>query len=471
MRFPSSASALLFVAAFLRTREAYAETAVAVDAEAVDYTQVDLNTLTNDELAAICTDRGFELVFELDDATEESLEYTHEDYVDAARECLKLEAEMEAFYEENPEMLREMEEERERMMKEQEELEQKLKEAQDKLDKRKAKKAPEGGAFVKKAKEGEEAGDDDAARECLKLEAEMEAFYEENPEMLREMEEERERMMKEQEELEQKLKEAQDKLDKRKAKKAPEGGAFVKKAKEGEEAGDDEIDATIDNNQVTNEESQKDNQKDELPADDEVIDLDNIMNEVIESQQTKDEHSNDGTKAEPKDTSSAEVDSAPSITASTSDDGLIIEFKEVYAEFCEKVRQDFATIANIVVPKPLRGPLKEGLRKGFSIAKDASSDILGRVKSSGLYDKVKQDLIRIVDIVVPQAAREPLRKGLKTGVKIAKDGAIKGADMAKRYGAALLEKGMASYKKIQQEQEERREREQKEAAEGATAAA
>ena len=393
MRFPSSASALLFVAAFLRTREAYAETAVAVDAEAVDYTQVDLNTLTNDELAAICTDRGFELVFELDDATEESLEYTHEDYVDAARECLK-------------------------------------------------------------------------------LEAEMEAFYEENPEMLREMEEERERMMKEQEELEQKLKEAQDKLDKRKAKKAPEGGAFVKKAKEGEEAGDDEIDATIDNNQVTNEESQKDNQKDELPADDEVIDLDNIMNEVIEeSQQTKDEHSNDGTKAEPKDTSSAEVDSAPSITASTSDDGLIIEFKEVYAEFCEKVRQDFATIANIVVPKPLRGPLKEGLQKGFSIAKDASSDILGRVKSSGLYDKVKQDVIRIVDIVVPQAAREPLRKGLKTGVEIAKDGAIKGADMAKRYGSALLEKGMATYKKIQQEQEERREREQKEAAEGATAAA
>ena len=393
MRFPSSASALLFVASLLRAREAYAETAVAVDAEAVDYSQVDLNTLTNDELVAICTDRGFELVFEQDDATEEPLEYTHEDYVDAARECLK-------------------------------------------------------------------------------LEAEMEAFYEGNPEMLREMEEERERMIKEQEELEQKLKEAQDKLDERKAKKAPDGGAFVKKAKGGEEAGDDEIDATIDNNHVTNEESQKENQKDELPADDEVIDLDDIMNEVIEEgQQTKDEDSTDGTKAEPKDTSSAEVDSAPSITASTSDDGLIIEFKEVYAEFCEKVRRDFATIANIVVPKPLRGPLKEGLQKGLSIAKDASSDILSRVRSSGLYDKVKQDVIRIVDIVVPQAAREPLRKGLKTGIKIAKDGAIKGADMAKRYGSALLEKGMATYKKIQQEQEERREREQKEVAEGATAAA
>uniref|UniRef100_A0A7S0FH67 Uncharacterized protein n=1 Tax=Minutocellus polymorphus TaxID=265543 RepID=A0A7S0FH67_9STRA len=129
-------------------------------------------------------------------------------------------------------------------------------------------------------------------------------------------------------------------------------------------------------------------------------------------------------------------------------------------------------IVNIAVPKPLRGPLKEGLQKGYTIAKDASSKILVKVKSSGLYEKVTQDVIRIVDIVVPQAAREPLRKGLKTGVKIAKDGAIKGADIAKRYGSALLEKGMATYKRIQQEQEERRERDQKEAApEGATAAA
>ena len=88
--------------------------------------------------------------------------------------------------------------------------------------------------------------------------------------------------------------------------------------------------------------------------------------------------------------------------------------------------------------------------------------------SSDLYTKVKEDAIRIFDIIVPQSARGPLREGLKTGVKMAKDGAIKGADMAKRYGSALLEKGMATYKKIQQEQEERKRREQQEAAEGTT---
>mmetsp|Transcript_18069 Transcript_18069/g.51736 ORF Transcript_18069/g.51736 Transcript_18069/m.51736 type:complete len:405 (-) Transcript_18069:270-1484(-) len=404
MRFPSAASTLLFVASCLLARAVYAEAAVAADAEgqAVDYTQIDLTTLTNDELVAICTDRGFELVFDLDDATEEPLVYAHEDYVDAARECLKLEAEMDAFYEENPDMLGEMEEERVRMMKEQEELEQKLKEAQDKLDKEKARQSSDSSAFVKKTKQEEATGGDE----------------------------------------------------------------------------------TDDNDNVSNEESKKDNRKDdELTADDEVIDLDDIMNEVIEeSQKTKADHPNDGTEAEPKEATSAatnessETNSAPSSIASTgsseADDGLIIEFKEVYAEFCEKLKQDFEMIVNIAVPKPLRGPLKEGLQKGYTIAKDASSKILVKVKSSGLYEKVTQDVIRIVDIVVPQAAREPLRKGLKTGVKIARDGAIKGADIAKRYGSALLEKGMATYKRIQQEQEERRERDQKEAApEGATAAA
>ena len=388
MRFPSAASALLFIASYVNVREAYAEatTTVATDADqAIDYTQIDLTELSNDELVAICTDRGFELVFELDDATEEPLEYSHEDYVGAARECLKLEMEMEKFYDENPDMLKEMEQERERMLREQEELEQKLKEAQGKLNTEKAKKTPDGNAFVKKAEQGGE-----------------------------------------------------------------------------EKTDEDETEAP------PPETSKKDNQKGELTSDDEVIDLDNdIMNEVIEeSQKEKAEQSVDDREEEP---SEAQTDAPTSISSATAtDDGLIIEFKEVYAEFCAKVKQDFETIANIVVPKPLRGPLKEGLNKGYTIAKDASSKILVKVTSSGLYEKVKGDAIRIFDIIVPQSAREPLREGIKTGVKMAKDGAIKGADMAKRYGSALLEKGMATYKKIQQEQEERKRREQQEAAEGTT---
>lgn len=387
MRFPSAASALLFIASYVNVRETYAEaTAVATDADqAIDYTRIDLTKLSNDELVAICTDRGFELVFELDDATEEPLEYSHEDYVDAARECLKLEMEMEAFYGENPDMLKEMEQERERMLKEQEELEQKLKEAQGKLDTEKAKKTSGGNAFVKKAEQEKE-----------------------------------------------------------------------------EKTGEDETVAP------PPETSKKENQKDELTSDDEVIDLDDdIMNEVIEeSQKEKAEQSVDDTEEEP---SEAQNDAPASISSATAtDNGLIIEFKEVYAEFCAKVKQDFETIANIVVPKPLRGPLKDGLNKAYTIAKDASSKILVKVKASGLYEKVKEDAIRIFDIIVPQSARGPLREGLKTGVKMAKDGAIKGADMAKRYGSALLEKGMATYKKIQQEQEERKRREQQEAAGGNT---
>jgi len=414
MRFPSAASAVLFVASSVAVGGAYAEaTTVATDADqAVDYTQIDLSELTNDELVAICTDRGFELVFELDDASEEPLEYTHEDYIDAARECLKLEAEMDAFYEENPEMVREMKEERERMLKEQEELEQKLREAQDKLEKEKAKKKSDGIA---------------------------------------------------------------------------DGGAFVKKGAQEEEilVGGDDTDApplpgTSERN-MSSEKSSKENRKDELSSEDEIIDLDDdTMNEVIaESRNTKANQSSDGTEEEPRVASgvassdvtneSSAIDAAPTSIASATDDGLIIEFKEVYAEFCEKVKQDFERIANIVVPKPLRGPLKEGLSKGYTIAKDASVKVLAQVKSSGLYEKAKEDAIRIVDIIVPQSARGPLRMGLKTGIDMVKDGAIKGAEMAKRYGSALLEKGMATYKKIQQEQEERKQRERQQAAsEGAT---
>ena len=386
MRFPSAGSALLLIASYINVRETYAEAAaVATDADqAIDYTQIDLTELSNDELVAICTDRGFELVFELDDATEEPLEYSHEDYVDAARECLKLEAEMEFFYDENPDMLKEMEEERERMMKEQEELERKLKEAQEKLDTEKAKRTLDGNAFVKKAEQEEE-----------------------------------------------------------------------------EKTDEDETDAP-----PRPDTSKKINQKVEMSSDDEIIDLDDdIMNEVIEeSQKEKAEQSVDDMKEDP---SEAQNDTPTSISSAT-DDGLIIEFKEVYAEFCAKVKQDFETIANIVVPKPLRGPLKDGLNKGYTIAKDVSIEIFVKVKSSGLYTKVKEDAIRIFDILVPQSARGPLREGVKTSVKMAKDGAIKGADLAKRYGSALLEKGMTTYKKIQQEQEERKRREQQEAAEGAT---
>ena len=53
-----------------------------------------LEAMTNEELEEICTSRGFELVREIDDNTGEEIVYTHQDYIDAATECLQIEEDL-----------------------------------------------------------------------------------------------------------------------------------------------------------------------------------------------------------------------------------------------------------------------------------------------------------------------------------------------------------------------------------------
>ena len=53
-----------------------------------------LEAMTNEELEEICTSRGFELVHEIDDNTGEEIVYTHQDYIDAATECLQIEEDL-----------------------------------------------------------------------------------------------------------------------------------------------------------------------------------------------------------------------------------------------------------------------------------------------------------------------------------------------------------------------------------------
>ena len=55
---------------------------------------IDLEDMTDKELEEICTSRGFELVREVDPTTGEPMVYTHRDYVDAASECLQIEADL-----------------------------------------------------------------------------------------------------------------------------------------------------------------------------------------------------------------------------------------------------------------------------------------------------------------------------------------------------------------------------------------
>ena len=56
--------------------------------------EIDLESLTNEELEQICMMRGFELKKEVDTQTGKPVEYSHNDYVEAARQCLDIEAEM-----------------------------------------------------------------------------------------------------------------------------------------------------------------------------------------------------------------------------------------------------------------------------------------------------------------------------------------------------------------------------------------
>lgn len=51
--------------------------------------EVDLYSLSDAELEEICTVRGFELVHD-----DENVAFTHEDYVEAARQCLAIEQDM-----------------------------------------------------------------------------------------------------------------------------------------------------------------------------------------------------------------------------------------------------------------------------------------------------------------------------------------------------------------------------------------
>mmetsp|Transcript_48123 Transcript_48123/g.102384 ORF Transcript_48123/g.102384 Transcript_48123/m.102384 type:complete len:305 (-) Transcript_48123:192-1106(-) len=82
----------------------------------------DLENMSDEELEEICTSRGFELVREVDVDTGEPIVYTHRDFVDAAGECLRIEADVEEILQKHPEILEDVQKESERMMKERDRL-------------------------------------------------------------------------------------------------------------------------------------------------------------------------------------------------------------------------------------------------------------------------------------------------------------------------------------------------------------
>jgi len=107
---------------------------------------IDLQSLTNEQLEEICTSRGFELVDEVDEQTGQPKEYSHDDYVNAAKQCLQIEGEMEDILRENPELVDDLEAETQNMLEEKDRLEKELVEAQSKL--RKEERKGDNNAFV-----------------------------------------------------------------------------------------------------------------------------------------------------------------------------------------------------------------------------------------------------------------------------------------------------------------------------------
>lgn len=75
---------------------------------------VDLESLSDAELEAICYNLGFQLR-ETDEVTGAKMNFTHAEYVEAARQCLAVQAQMDEVLDQNPELMAEYLAEVERM--------------------------------------------------------------------------------------------------------------------------------------------------------------------------------------------------------------------------------------------------------------------------------------------------------------------------------------------------------------------
>ncbi|CAJ1960977.1 unnamed protein product [Cylindrotheca closterium] len=127
-----------------------------VSAQAETYTDEELDAMSDEDLELICIVRGFELVKDhVNEETGEVYTIQHSDYIEAAKQCLSIESEMNEILEEHPELREELEEEIIKMQQEQqarkEELEHLKQELQDNEGDA-SDSASEGAAFIGKPK-------------------------------------------------------------------------------------------------------------------------------------------------------------------------------------------------------------------------------------------------------------------------------------------------------------------------------
>jgi hypothetical protein len=77
---------LVILVAAVQSESQKANETITTNGDDDDY--IDLIDMSDEDLEEICTSRGFELV------REDEQVYTHQDYVDAASECLQIETDL-----------------------------------------------------------------------------------------------------------------------------------------------------------------------------------------------------------------------------------------------------------------------------------------------------------------------------------------------------------------------------------------
>ena len=95
MRFSSAPKQWLLLVAIILLSCFATVVVVGQEQQQLQYTEADLRGMTEQELENICIQRGFELLKdEVDPATGEVYQLSHDDFVQAALKCLAIEQEM-----------------------------------------------------------------------------------------------------------------------------------------------------------------------------------------------------------------------------------------------------------------------------------------------------------------------------------------------------------------------------------------
>jgi len=310
---------------------------------------MNLESLSDEELEAICTERGFELVKEKN-ADGDEISYTHEDYMDAASQCLAIEAEMEKVLKEHPEILDELKEEAEKIRAEKDKLEAELALARENATKQheEDRKAFVGGinngaaaAVVDNDENGKE---NSATKEKDKVfgDADAGGVVADNNAVNAEI-----NSTAKAEEVEEETKES------------------ATAANEAE--GEDDMKVTQDEIVDANDEQQQDSG--------EVLDLD--------KEQESEESTTNTTTDLPSDEEYEIIDNNHTIPKSLSD-----LTKETFIEMKVQMQRDLKMLVDIIFPKHLRGPVKTALQPVLRITKEAGNSVL---------DMLKRYLVAILD--------------------------------------------------------------------------